>query len=104
VPASRSLNLRPHLKTAKPIRPSALDQVAAKRIFELHDISAHLDSTGFYRPPFQREFPLSLRAFRYRANRFTQGATWGRETCWLWTTKSFITWWIIPTWIPASSW
>lgn len=69
----------PPLKTAKPIRPSALAKVAAKGIFELHDISAQLDSTGFYKLPFHREFPLSLRAFRYRANRFTQGATWHEQ-------------------------
>lgn len=53
--------------------------MAQSGIFELHDISAQLDSTGLYRLPFQREFPLSLRAFRYRANRFTQGPTWHEQ-------------------------
>ena len=67
--------------------------MAGSGIFELHDISAQLDSTGLYRLPFQREFSLSLRAFRYRAGRFTQGPTWHEQL------ELFC-----QTWTPASSW
>jgi AraC-like DNA-binding protein/mannose-6-phosphate isomerase-like protein (cupin superfamily) len=58
---------------------ATLTRMAESGIFEMHDISAHLDASGLYRLPFQREFPLSLRAFRYRAGRFTQGATWHEQ-------------------------
>jgi AraC-like DNA-binding protein len=67
------------LKAAESISQSASAKLAAMGIFELHDISAQLDSTGLYKLPFQREFPLSLRAFRYRANQFTRGATWHEQ-------------------------
>ena len=81
------------MKPRRPITKSALTKMAGSGIFELHDISAQLDSTGLYRLPFQREFPLSLRAFRYRAGRFTQGPTWHEQL------ELFC-----QTWTPASSW
>ena len=47
--------------------------------FEAHDIGGQLDATGHYVVPFHREFPLSVRLFRYRSGRFTQGVTWHEQ-------------------------
>lgn len=47
--------------------------------FEMHDIGGQLDASGRYALPFHREFPLSVRLFRYRAGQFTQGVTWHEQ-------------------------
>lgn len=66
---------KPASKTPPPVWPA----FARGLRFEKHDIGAHLDATGHYTPPFQREFPLSVRLFHYRAGRFTQGVTWHEQ-------------------------
>lgn len=60
-------------------KSSVLVELADGLRFEPHDIGSQLDSTGRYALPFQREFPLSVRLFRYRAGHFTQGVTWHQQ-------------------------
>ncbi len=62
-----------------PPTKSMLNKLSGKLVFEPHDIAAQLNASGLYQLPFQREFPLSVRAFHYRAGEFTQGATWHEQ-------------------------
>ncbi|MES2705740.1 MAG: AraC family transcriptional regulator [Verrucomicrobiota bacterium] len=61
------------------MRPESLEKLVADFPFEAHDIARQLDATGRYALPFQREFPLSVRLFRYEAECFTQGPTWHEQ-------------------------
>ena len=71
--------LRLIVKTKPQRKTSALIELARGLRFEAHDIGSQLDATGHYALPFHREFPLSVRLFRYRAGRFTQGVTWHEQ-------------------------
>lgn len=58
---------------------SATSPMIRELTFEEHNIGGQLDASGRYALPFQREFPLSVRLFHYRAGRFTQGVTWHEQ-------------------------
>lgn len=47
--------------------------------FEPHNIRGQLDPSGHYTLPFAREFPLSIRLFRFRSGAFTSGVTWHEQ-------------------------
>jgi AraC-like DNA-binding protein/mannose-6-phosphate isomerase-like protein (cupin superfamily) len=53
-----------------------LRAACARLPFEPHDIAGQLDRRGRYAVELDREFPLSIRLFRYTSRRHTPGTTW----------------------------
>ena len=71
--------MRPPAVRSRP-RPTPglapLRAACARLRFEPHDIAGQLDARGRYAVELERDFPLSIRLFRYTSRRHTPGTTW----------------------------